>query len=242
VLFDPEADVYLVANINGSPGAKDGNGFISRISPEGSVIDLKWIDGAAEGVSLNAPKGMALTSAGLFIADIDTVRLFDRQTGESLQEFPVSGAAFLNDVTADGDGVVYVSDSGSGAVYSIDPGGTVNELMPTGSIQGPNGLAVWEGVLYVTSGTGVYVIQNGALEQTFSTPQGSLDGLVFLEGENILVSSWSANAVYQVLAGVDAVEVVSDVPSPADIGFDTVRGYILIPLFRGDALVAQPLP
>ena len=73
VLYDPEADVYLVANIHGGPSARDGNGFISRLSPEGEVIALKWIDSAAEGVTLDAPKGMALVGERLFVADIDVV-------------------------------------------------------------------------------------------------------------------------------------------------------------------------
>ena len=46
-------DVYLVTNINGGSLAVDGNGFISKLKPDGRVIDLKWIDGAKEGVILN---------------------------------------------------------------------------------------------------------------------------------------------------------------------------------------------
>jgi hypothetical protein len=242
VRYDPEADVYLVANINGSPGAKDGNGFISRVSPDGELIQLKWIDGAADGVTLNAPKGMALTSAGLYVADIDAVRLFDRETGAPLNEFPVQGAVFLNDVAAGDSEVIYVSGSGSGGVYSITPEGTVGDLMPAGSVQGPNGLAVWDGVVYVTSGNGIFAIEDGTLVEAFSVPQGSLDGLVFLDGDNILVSSWSASAVYHASVGGDAAEVASGVPSPADIGFDPVRGYILIPLFDGNAIDVRRLP
>ena len=56
-LHDPEADVYLVSNINGGPCDRDDNGFISRVSPDGQVLDLKWIDGADPGVTLHAPKG-----------------------------------------------------------------------------------------------------------------------------------------------------------------------------------------
>ena len=242
VRYDPEADVYLVANINGSPSAKDGNGFISRVSPAGELIDLKWIDGATDGVTLNAPKGMALTSAGLYVADIDAVRLFDRDTGEFLNEFPIQDAVFLNDVAADEAEVIYVSDTGSGSLHSIAPDGTVNAVMPNGSIQGPNGVAVWEGDVYVTSGSGVFAVEDDTLVETFGVPQGSLDGLVFLDGENILVSSWSAGAVYHVNVGGDAVEVVSGVTSPADIGFDPVRGYILIPLFNGNGLDVRLLP
>ena len=86
VLYDPKADLYLVANIHGDPSARDGNGFISRVSPEGQVVALKWIDGQAEGVTLNAPKGMALTGERLFVADIDVVRVFDRNNGAPLAE------------------------------------------------------------------------------------------------------------------------------------------------------------
>src|SRR5205823_1591551 len=60
VLHDAQADVYLVSNINGSPFAKDDNGFISRLSPSGEVMELKWIDGSRRDVELNAPKGLAL--------------------------------------------------------------------------------------------------------------------------------------------------------------------------------------
>src|SRR4051812_30384150 len=58
VLYDDQADTYLVSNVNGSPFAKDDNGFISRVAPSGEVTTLKWIDGAQANVVLNAPKGL----------------------------------------------------------------------------------------------------------------------------------------------------------------------------------------
>ena len=60
VLYDGVDDVYLVSNIKGQPLTKDDDGFISRIAPDGRVLQLKWIDGASRGVTLNAPKGMGL--------------------------------------------------------------------------------------------------------------------------------------------------------------------------------------
>jgi hypothetical protein len=45
ILHDAVGDVYLVSNINGTPSAKDNNGFISRVSPDGKVQTLKWIEG-----------------------------------------------------------------------------------------------------------------------------------------------------------------------------------------------------
>ena len=56
VLHDTVADVYLVSNISGAPVAKDDDGFISRLSPEGQVEQLKWIDGAASSVQPALPR------------------------------------------------------------------------------------------------------------------------------------------------------------------------------------------
>ncbi|NIP81802.1 MAG: hypothetical protein GWM90_22320, partial [Gemmatimonadetes bacterium] len=47
VLHDDRADVYLVSNINGAPTERDDNGFISRVGPDGTVLELRWIDGEA---------------------------------------------------------------------------------------------------------------------------------------------------------------------------------------------------
>ena len=56
VFHDSAQDIYFVSNINGSPTAKDNNGFISRLRPDGAVENLKFIEGGKNGVTLNAPK------------------------------------------------------------------------------------------------------------------------------------------------------------------------------------------
>src|SRR5690606_2020384 len=95
VLYDELADIYIVANVNGAPLDRDGNGFISRIRPTGEVESLKWIDGAADGVTLNAPKGMAVHGDTLFVSDIDSVRAFHRTSGQPLGARGIAGATFL---------------------------------------------------------------------------------------------------------------------------------------------------
>ena len=60
VLHDTTQDIYFVSNINGSPTAKDNNGFISRVRPDGAVENLKFIEGGKNGVTLHGPKGLAL--------------------------------------------------------------------------------------------------------------------------------------------------------------------------------------
>src|SRR5438309_665948 len=74
VLYDAEADRYLVSNINGNPLEHDKNGYISELSPEGKVVKEKFIDG------LDAPKGSGLQGGVFYVADIDKVRMFDAKT------------------------------------------------------------------------------------------------------------------------------------------------------------------
>jgi hypothetical protein len=52
VRYDPDQDVYFVANFNGPGGAIDTNGFISRIRPDGSVEQLRFIAGGVNGVEI----------------------------------------------------------------------------------------------------------------------------------------------------------------------------------------------
>ena len=43
--YDAELDVWYVSNVNGAPGAKDGNGYISRLKGDGTIDSLKFIVG-----------------------------------------------------------------------------------------------------------------------------------------------------------------------------------------------------
>jgi sugar lactone lactonase YvrE len=244
VLYDPVVDVYLVANINGSPSAKDGNGFIARISPAGEVIALKWIDGGADNetpFTLNAPKGMALSGDRLFVSDIDVVRMFDRETGVWLDDIPVDGARFLNDVAAAEDGTVYVSDSRTDMVHRITPDGSVEQAA---QVENPNGIDIrGETILVIGESDRIFRLgDDGALAPAYKAPSGGLDGLVLLEDGSILVSSWGGSAVFRIDADGQASELFNGINAPADIGFDSLRQFVLIPHFEDNRVEARPLP
>ncbi|GIW51152.1 MAG: ATP/GTP-binding protein [Gemmatimonadales bacterium] len=258
MLHDPVADVYLVSNINGSPLEKDDNGFISRLAPTGEVLSLKWIDGASEAVTLHAPKGMALKGDTLFVADIDEVRLFHRETGSPLGSRPIAGSTFLNDVAVGPDGTVYVTDSGlragnqgfapsgTDAVYRFDAAGQPVAVARDTTLGRPNGIVADDTALtVVTFGSGeIYRLDPASgtrLETLPRAPAGQLDGVVRLADGSLLVSSWECQCVYQVHAGGHYMPVVDSVPAPADIGFDTRRNRILIPLFTENRVLARRL-
>jgi len=252
VLHDPDADVYLVANINGAPVDRDGNGFISRVSPEGKVLDLTWIDGALPGVTLNAPKGMAIVADTLFVTDIDCIRRFHRVTGAPLQELCLEGATFLNDLAATPRGDLYFSDSGTGqspgAVYLLRQTADVPQkvvladgtVLEGESLGGPNGvLADRRGLYVATFGSGELfrVTPEGERLQLLFPSEMGLDGIVSLEERGFLFSSWGDSTVYWIHSDGTVSPLIEKVEAPADIGYDAIRNRVLIPLFRGNELI-----
>ena len=252
VLHDVTADVYLVSNINGVPFDEDDNGFISRISPTGEILDLKWIDGGDDDVTLNAPKGLAIAGGTLFVADINTVRMFDRETGEPIGAVPVEGSTFVNDVAAGPDGTIYFTDSGfapgfepsgTDAVYRLSDAGAVETLATGDDLGRPNGVAAdARGVWVVTFGANaLYRLDDGEQTDRAELPDGGLDGLVILDDGSVLISSWNAQAVYHGPVGGPFEVLVSDVEAPADIGHDATRNRVMIPLFQSDVVRIEPL-
>jgi streptogramin lyase len=256
VLHDTVADVYLVSNINGNPLERDGNGFISRVSPDGQVLERAWIAGGSGGVTLNAPKGLAIEGGTLYVADIDCIRLFDRETGAHKKDVCLKSATFLNDVASSPDGSVFFTDSGlqagadglalsgTDAVYRLIDDDRVVAVKKEPALGSPNGLTVGSrGILVVTFGSGeVYRLDAEGNRTNMMPPsQRQLDGIELLPDGGFVMSSWGDSAVYRIGADGHVTKAVEHLDAPADIGYDATRNRVLIPLFNTGVVVIHPL-
>ena len=245
ILYDSASDTYLVSNINGSAFARDDNGFITRLTPDGRVADLKWIAGGVRGVTLNGPKGMGIKGDTLFVADIDAVRMFDRRSGVPVAAIAIPGATFLNDVAIGPDGTVYVTDAGiepagdgsartgTDALWKLGPGHRPVAVARGSDLGGPNGVVADSGgVTMVTMGSGqvFHFDASGHRSELPRPPRGALDGVVELTDHSLLITSWDAGAVYRLSPAGRYSVAVADATSPADIGWDPSRQRLLLPL------------
>ena len=161
VLHDPLTDVYLVSNVGGPPVIIN-HGFISRVSPQGAVLDLKWIEDGVNGATLHGPKGLWLHRAELFVVDIDTLRIFNRFTGAPIRNVPIPNpfaapgttpalatptALFLNHVVVTNDGTAYISDQLNSAIFKVDPLGNASVFASGPQLGNPDGILLDDGEL-----------------------------------------------------------------------------------------------
>lgn len=253
VLHDTTADLYLVSNLNGAPLQKDNNGYLSRVQPEGGAMVRYWIRGGHGGVTLHAPKGMALVGDVLWVSDIDTLRKFDRTTGAPIGEVAIPGATFLNDVSAGPDGSIYCTDTGldanfaptgTDAIWRVGVDGKATALAKGSTLGQPNGLVAREGGVYVVSwrdGTFFQIDGRGIRTDLGKAPTAQLDGLVRVaagtDGKPFwLATSWAGACVYRFDLTGQCTALPGKFEQPADCGFDDKRGRLLVPLFGSNRL------
>lgn len=251
VVVDVLQDVYFVSNINGNPSARDGNGFISKLRPDGTIEALEWIAGGRDGVTLHAPKGLALIGDTLWVADLDALRAFHRGTGAPMATVEFGPrAAFLNDVAVGLDGALYVSESGIrftpeggveptglDAVFRVGPGRRIERLLDGAAVPRPNGVALnpeGDGLLVVSiADPGMRLWQAGrAGAVPAGTGFGPHDGLAVLDDGRVLASSWADSSI--AVLGTEPSRLVTGLPSPADFDVDRRRGRLVVPLFTAD--------
>lgn len=257
-IYDEDNDVWYISNVNGPPGAMDGNGFISRVTAQGEMDSLHFIQGSQGGVTLNAPKGMVLVGDTLWVSDIDTLRAFHRITGEPLAQIGLP-ALFLNDVAVGPRGTIYVTDTGFGPdsagnqghigpdrLFSISPSREVTIALEGEQLSAPNGIT-WDYerdrlILVPFGGTALLEWKPGdPAPAPFGTGPGKQDGVEVLDDGRVLYSSWADSAVHAWEPDTSLV-LISGVPSPADIGVDHARRTIAVPLLMEDRVEFYRLP
>src|SRR5438067_13900188 len=67
-IVDPATGAYFISNENGGPSERDNNGFITKLDETGKIVKLKFIEGGASGVTLHAPKGLAILGKTLYVS------------------------------------------------------------------------------------------------------------------------------------------------------------------------------
>jgi len=248
VLLDRDAGVLYVSNVNGDFTAIDGNGYIAKLSPKGEIVEQQWVTG------LDGPKGLALDDGKLYVSDIDKLRVIDIASGEITATYDAPGATFLNDVTVDDQGRVFVSDMVQNQIWKLE-GDQLELWLEDPALENPNGLIAEPDRLLVASW--------GVMKPDFSTevpghlkavdyatkeitdlgdkPVGNLDGLEPDGQGGYLATDWVGGALYRLTADGKA-ELLKDLDQgSADLEYIPSENEAVIPMMMDGMVTAYKI-
>lgn len=232
---DDDEPYLFVALIDGQGDAVDGKGGIAKLSTEGEVIDKAWLTG------LNAPKGMAIYQNRLYVADITELVVVDIKKQALIKKIPVAGSIFLNDVTVNSRGVVFVSDTRTNKVHRVE-----NDVpsLYLENMASANGLKVFGSNLIVGAGPELLLV--GPDKKPLTLAKGfaqGIDGIEMTKRGEFIVSCW-AGLVYYVYSD-GKIELLIDSQTQkintADIGFDPNTQRVFVPNFFKNSVTAYQL-
>lgn len=226
----------LVSEIEGEGAGVDGKGGIAKLGLDGKSIDQDWVRG------LNAPKGMAHHQGLLYVADITEVAVIKIATGEIVKKIPVADSVFLNDVTTNSRGEVFVSDSHTHKVHRIVSGDNVETYLE--NVTAVNGLTVVNDTLLVAAGDKLFSVEHDkklkVLAEGFAA---QADGVELVAPNEYIVSCWVGLVYYVHSDG--RIELLIDSReqkiNTADIGYNPETRVVYVPNFFKDSVTAYQL-
>ena len=230
--------LLFVSEIDGQGSAADGVGGVAVLNTDGSVRHKDWLRG------LNAPKGLAAFAGKLYIADLTELVIVDIASAKVLQKIPAPDSVFLNDVTVDTKGLVYISDTRKNRIYKLEQGQMFSWL---DNVEAANGLKVVDGKLYIAAGDKLLSIdladQNKTISQIAIGFAERADGLEPIGNGDFLVSCW-AGLLYKVSADGE-IRLLLDTRdaklNTADIGWNPSTQTLYVPTFLGNSVQAYQL-
>jgi sugar lactone lactonase YvrE len=248
-VLDERAGVIYVSNVNGDPAALDGNGYISKLSANGKILDQHWVTG------LNGPKGLGLYEGKLYAADINKLVVIDTASGKIVATYDARGATFLNDVTVRDDGRVFVSDMVQNQIWVLD-GPIFGLWLQSPALENPNGLlaepdrlvvAAWGKMNPKDFSTAVpghlktVDYKTKAITDLGTVPIGNLDGLEPDGQGGYLATDWVAGALYRIDASGKAAMLMDLNQGSADLHYVISESIAIIPMMKDNAVVAYKI-
>ncbi len=242
--YDTIKNRYFVSNF--------GDGSIIQINSTGKKTYFKK--------GLSKPLGILIYKNTLYVVDNPkTIRGFNLINGASKLTVEIKEALFLNDITADNAGFLYITDSQGGAIYKINIASQSYSLFVK-TQEGPNGIAYDKLknrllVCYFKEKAPIdeINIEDLKISTLTSTKFTNLDGITLDNEGNCYVSAWGAGSFETEFKKKGTIykfdnsftkkpRIVSNgFHGPADIYFNIWRNELVIPCLLSNHVISIPL-
>jgi hypothetical protein len=254
--YDVASNAVFVSSINGQILEKDGNGYITRLSPDGAVVAEKWATG------LHAPKGLRSARGVLYVSDIDEVVGFEIASGKEVARVKVAGAQFLNDLATAPDGTIYVSDSTALKIFELRNGKATVFVEGADVVEQPNGLLVDGSRLILGTigpapqpgapargrgaaapGGHLYAFDLKSKQRTLVTsqPVGGVDGIEPDDRGGLIFTDVIGQRLLRVGRGGNVRVLAKFTAGGADFGYIGARKIAIVPFLFSNSVAAYDL-
>ena len=249
-LYSDTHKTIFVSNVaSGNPMETKRVGYISKISADGALISSQWVK------NLKAPKGMAIVGNHLYVSDVDEVVKIDIAKSRIIKTWKVAGAKFLNDVVADKNGNVYISDMNANVIHIIK-NNVIKDWIRSPALRGPNGLysdgaehvimAQWgsdvDSKTWMAKNPGHLAALSLKTDNTKfveeSNLTGHLDGIDVDNRGTLFVSDWISGDVWSVQKNGKAEKRFNFGQGTADLSVARELNLLLIPQMNQSKLIA----
>jgi hypothetical protein len=223
---DSGHNVLYVSQFGGekpNPPAKDGKGYISKVSPDGTILEQH-----AFNVQMNKPKGIWIEGTRLWVTDIDSIWIFDT-VSKQYKHLMIPGITFANDV-AIWNGGAYVSDNRADELYRIEPADFLRGaapritkvwektgIFPNGLWPGKDGRLIMVGMESPEKPKGIWAMDRDGKLEALSRPIGRLDGLYERADGTLLATDWDSGSVFRYGPNGHVQVLGKDFKGPADL-------------------------
>lgn len=243
-IYDAARDVIYLTNLVGDGAALDGNGYISKISATGEMIEERWIDG------IDGPKGIAIAGDRLYASDINKLHEIDLEAGTIVNTYMATGDAYLNDVSVHADGTVFITDSRYSKIYQLADN-TLSVWLEDDQIQMPNGIHVIGDELMVVAGDGstdnpgtaryfqaISLADKSVRAIDAASPDGALDAVEPDAKGGIFTTDWASGRLMYFKEGEGTTLLQQLGQGSADADYIEATGMLYVPVMQEGQLIA----
>lgn len=243
VVFDAANQCLYVSNFNDQGGFRKKNDTlcnecISKLSLDGTMQELRWID------NLLGATGLAIYKNKLYIVERNGLSIANIKTRKIEKRIPIVGAKFLNDIAIDKKGTAYISDSNNHCIYKITNG--KSEIWYSDTLMNnPNGLLIDKKNLLVGNKSDANLISISLSDKTVKKVAENIsvniDGIKKYRGNYLF--SWRSNLSILGADNKTSLLLKSDVENDflADFEFIKKSKLILIPTLLTNKVIAYKI-
>lgn len=222
ITYDSLTSRYFISNTA-------GRNIVQR-DRQGNVTDFVNVGSSIHGVTVH--------SGRLYVCNGTRVRGYDLNSAAEVMNVQIAGSSFLNDLAADANGVLYISDFTARRIYKLNTADLNYWTYVASTGNTPNGVyvdAVRNRLLFCCWGSSAPIravnFADSSVTTLITTPYSNLDGISLDRNSNVYVSTWGIQSVvkYDINFTQPPVTVVSGLSNPADIYVNRKTDTLAIP-------------